>query len=145
MMFARDQRMNKTVYDRLVKQFQRDFPGYRLPDDANVIGNRITTSGDDVHVSQQLLNALTQNNPQYQEFKKNNPRLYENPNDQVIAFNNFQKEFLGLNRPAPAGFNSIFGGITRVSNPSNLLSSGEMTTRIFGQQSPGTFMSPRYM
>jgi hypothetical protein len=108
-------------------------------------------SGDDVSISSQLRNALLNNSPEYQEFKKNNPDLFKNPNDRGIAFNEFQKEFLGLNSPAPVGANTIFGGITRSSNPSNLLSSGEMTGQIFGQQNMRSaggasgFFQPRYM
>ena len=137
--------MNRKVFERLVNQFKEDFPGYRLPDNAGALGMSYAVSGDDVSISQQLQNSLLNNNPEYQEFKKNNPDLFKNPNDRGRAFNEFQKEFLGLNRPSPVGFGSIFGGITRSSNPSNLLRPGEMTTPILGQQSPRTFMSPRYM
>ena len=127
-------KMNARVFDRLVNQYLKNFPGYTLPDDAHVSGQSYRQSGDDVSISSQLQNALLNNSPEYQEFKKNNPRFYENPNDRGRAFNAFQKEFLGLNNPAPVGANTIFGGISRSSNPSNLLSPGEMTGQIFGQQ-----------
>ena len=127
-------KMNARVFDRLINQYRKNFPGYTLPDDAHVIGKSYQQSGDDFLISSQLQNALLNNRPEYQEFKENNPRFYENPNDRGRAFNAFQKEFLGLNSPAPVGANTIFGGISRSSNPSNLLSSGEMASQIFGQQ-----------
>tara|TARA_R110001599_G_scaffold115708_1_gene282593 strand:- start:262 stop:723 length:462 start_codon:yes stop_codon:yes gene_type:complete len=132
-------KMNFTVFNRLVDQYRKNFPGYTLPDDAHALGHTYSQSGDDVRISQQLKNALLQNSPQYQEFKKNNFKLYENPNNQGRAFNEFQKEFLGLTGPAPVGANTIFGGITRSSNPSNLLGPDRATASIFGQQnkSPG--------
>jgi hypothetical protein len=143
-------KMNSRVFTRLVNQYRRNFPGYTLPDDAHVSGQSYNRSGDDVSISSQLQNALLNNSPEYQEFKKNNPNFYQNPNDRGRAVDAFQKEFLGLNRPAPVGANTIFGGITRSSNPSNLLSSGEMTGQIFGQQNRITgglsgFSQPRYM
>ena len=143
-------KMNARVFERLVNKYREDFPGYTLPDNAHAFGNSYKQSGDDVSISSQLQNALLNNSPEYQEFKKNNPKFYQNPNDRGRAFDAFQKEFLGLNSPAPVGANTIFGGITRSSNPSNLLSSGEMTSQIFGQQNRITggasgFSQPRYM
>jgi len=119
-------KMNARVFDTLVNQYRNNFPGYTLPDDAHAIGKSYARSGDDVSISEQLRNALVNNSPEYQEFKKNNPRFYENPNDRGRAFDAFQKEFLGLNGPAPVGANTLFGGITRSSNPSNLLGSGTL-------------------
>lgn len=143
-------KMNERVFTRLVNQYLRNFPGYTLPDDAHVSGQSYNQSGDDVSISEQLQNALLNNSPEYQEFKKNNPKFYENPNHRGIAIDEFQKEFLGLNRPAPVGFGSIFGGISRHYNPSNLLSSGAMIGQHFGQQNKTTggasgFSQPRYM
>ena len=127
-------KMNARVFNRLVNQYRKNFPGYTLPDDADLIGQSYRQSGDDVSISSQLQNALLNNSPEYQEFKENNPKFYQNPLDRGRAIDAFQKEFLGLNSPAPVGANTIFGGIPRHSNPSNLLSSGEMTGQIFGQQ-----------
>jgi len=118
--------MNFTVFNRLLDQYQKNFPEYTITDDAHALGNSYRVSGDNVNISQQLRNALLNNSPEYQEFKKNNSKLYENPNHRGRAFDEFQKEFLGLNRPPPAGANTIFGGITRSSNPSNLLGSGTL-------------------
>ena len=128
-------KMNERVFTRLLNQYRKNFPGYTLPDNADAFGNSYAVSGDDVSISQQLKNALLQNSPEYQKFKKNNPDLFDGIQPGDTGFREFQKEFLGLNRPAPEGaYTPGSGGITRFSNPSNLLSAGEITGQIFGQR-----------
>ena len=113
--------MNQRVFARLLNQFKTDFPGYELPDDGHV-ENTYQASGDDVRISQQLKNALLINNSQYQQFTRNNPDLYENSNNRGMAFDAFQREFLGLNKPAPKS-GGLFGStLPRFDNPSGLMS-----------------------
>ena len=117
-------KMNQRVFFKLLNQFKTDFPGYELPDDGHV-ENSYKASGDDVYISEQLKNALLKNNPQYQQFEKNNPDLYKNPNNRGMAFNSFQGEFLGLNKPAPTG--GLFGStLPRFDNPSGLMGTSSM-------------------
>ena len=58
-------KMNARVFDTLVNQYRKNFPGYTLPDDAHAIGKSYARSGDDVSISEQLRNALVNNSPEY--------------------------------------------------------------------------------
>ena len=107
--------LDQRVFFKLLKQFQRRFPGYTLPD----IRKSYAVSNGRVDISQQLRNALLNNSPQYQEFKKRERDnsmplgLLGSNTEKTIA--EFEREFLGLNRPPPVGYGTIFGGIGRIT------------------------------
>ena len=93
-------KINSRVFAKLLNEFKRNFPGYELPDNGH-IENRYVASGDDTHISNELKIALLDNSPDYQEFKTNNPKLYKTLANPNRGFAQFEKEFLGLNKPAP--------------------------------------------
>lgn len=111
--------LDERVFFKLLKQFQRRFPGYTLPDNAHAIGGSYAVSNGRVSISQQLRNALLNNSPQYQEFKKrerdNSMPLGLLGSNTEKTIDEFEREFLGLNRPPPVGYGTIFGGIERIT------------------------------
>ena len=113
-------KINSRVFAKLLNEFKRNFPGYELPDNGHV-ENRYVASGDDTHISNELKIALLDNSPDYQEFKTNNPKLYKTLANPNRGFAQFEKEFLGLNKPAPKS--RLGGSLPRSSN---------LTSSLFG-------------
>ncbi len=109
----RQTKIKSKLFAKLLKDFKRNFPRQKLPDNGHV-ENRYQASGDDTHISHELKNALLDNSPDYQKFKKNNPKLYENSARPNRGFLTFQEQFLGpAGRKPPT---SIFGGGRGLNN-----------------------------